>query len=201
MVLLYKTQIFGSGQNGDTKLIANIIKETENDVDGQSSYTNWNYPTLESAEVTSGTNSADTPEIVEVCKDTIQKKCSDAKGCGMLLGVVGQSNTLASYRLKGFYGTNKLYLDAPIGINSTKDRSNGDLFDYYWFVINDAALADNSNFEYHVSVGTDGSGDPDLYISLMDGRFPTETDFDLRSNQAGADSIRIENYENSTMWA
>ena len=35
----------------------------------------------------------------------------------------------------------------------------------------------------------------------MDGRFPTETDFDLRSNQAGADSIRIENYANSTMWA
>ena len=51
-----------------------------------------------------------------------------------------------------------------------------------------------------MSVATDGSGDPDLYVSLMDGRFPTETDYDYRSNQAGADSIRIENYENSTIW-
>lgn len=52
-----------------------------------------------------------------------------------------------------------------------------------------------------MSVATDGSGNPDLYISLMDGRFPTETDYDLKSNMAGADSVRIENYENITMWA
>lgn len=74
-------------------------------------------------------------------------------------------------------------------------------FDYYWFVINDAAIYDSENFEYQVSVATDGSGNPDLYISLMDGRFPTETDYDLKSNMAGADSVRIENYENITMWA
>jgi len=35
----------------------------------------------------------------------------------------------------------------------------------------------------------------------MDGRLPTEADFDLVSNQAGADSIRIERYANSTLWA
>lgn len=34
----------------------------------------------------------------------------------------------------------------------------------------------------------------------MDGRFPTEDDFDLVSNQAGADSVRIEKYDNSTIW-
>lgn len=34
----------------------------------------------------------------------------------------------------------------------------------------------------------------------MDGRFPTEDDFDLVSNQAGADSVRIERYDNSTIW-
>lgn len=94
-----------------------------------------------------------------------------------------------------------MYLDAPKKINSTQVRSEGDYFDYYWFVINDAAVTSGADFEYQVSVGSDGSGDPDLYVSLMDGRFPTESDFDLKSNQAGADSVRIENYPNSTIWA
>jgi hypothetical protein len=34
MVLLHKKQIFGTGENGDTRVIANIISETENDADG-----------------------------------------------------------------------------------------------------------------------------------------------------------------------
>lgn len=58
----------------------------------------------------------------------------------MLVGVVGQSDTLASYRLKGFYGRNKLYLDKPIFINTTQHSTTEDHFDYYWFVINDAAV-------------------------------------------------------------
>jgi|MDSY01.1.fsa_nt_gb hypothetical protein len=80
------------------------------------------------------------PEIVEACNQKLRETCEDAKGCGLLVGVVGQSDTLASYRLKGFYGRNKLYLDKPIRINSTRERSEGEQFDYYWFVINDAAI-------------------------------------------------------------
>jgi len=38
MVLLHKKQIFGTGENGDTKLIANIISDTENDADGKYQY-------------------------------------------------------------------------------------------------------------------------------------------------------------------
>lgn len=34
----------------------------------------------------------------------------------------------------------------------------------------------------------------------MDGRFPTEDDYDLVSDQVGADSIRISKYSNSTLW-
>lgn len=94
-----------------------------------------------------------------------------------------------------------MYLDKPIRINSTRERAEGDYFDYYWFVINDAAIQSSADFQYQVSVATDGTGDPDLYVSLVDGRFPTETDYDLISKQAGADSVRIENYANSTIWA
>jgi len=91
-------------------------------------------------------------------------------------------------------------VDTPRRINSTRQRSEGDYFDYYWFLINDAAVTSGVDFQYQVSVGSDGTGDPDLYVSLMDGRFPTEEDFDLVSNKVGADSVRIERYSNSTMW-
>ena len=104
---------------------------------------------------------------------------------------------MASYRLKGFYGGNKLYVDKPRRITTATEGAH---FEYYWFVINDAALTPGSDFQYQVSVGTEGKGDPDLYVSLMDGRWPTEDDFDLISASDGADSIRIERYANSTMW-
>lgn len=40
-------------------------------------------------------------------------------------------------------------------------------------------------------MATDGELDPDLFISLLDGREPTADDYDLASTMAGADSIRI----------
>ena len=199
MILLNKTQIYGTGDNGDTKLLVNIIRDTEDDGSGNELYQNWNYPSDEATQLVSASG-PDKPEVVEVCNTKLAEVCQGAKGCGLLVGVVGINDTLASYRLKGFYGRNKLYQDKPIKINSTEQRTSENEFDYYWFVINDAAETPGANFEYQVSVGTDGSGDPDLYVSLMDGRFPTEEDFDYRSNQLGADSIRIENYDNSTIW-
>jgi len=44
-----------------------------------------------------------------------------------------------------------------------------------------------------VSVGTLKGENPDLYISLIDGRDPTEEDFDLASFMEGSDSVRISN--------
>lgn len=49
MILLNKTQIYGTGRNGDTKLIVNIIKDTEDDGSGNELYQNWNYPTESNA--------------------------------------------------------------------------------------------------------------------------------------------------------
>lgn len=200
MILLHKPQIYGTGENGDTKLYVNIIRDTEDDGEGKDHYSSWDYPTESNRGVWSSSGSG-TPEVVEACFSELRTKCEGAEGCGLLVGVVGQSDTLASYRLKGFYGRNKLYLDTPIWINETQQRAEGVDFDYYWFVINDAAIYDTEIFEYQVSVATDGSGDPNLFISLMDGRFPTATDYDLMSNMPGADSVRIENYANSTIWA
>jgi hypothetical protein len=40
--------------------------------------------------------------------------------------------------------------------------------------------------------------DPDLYVSVMDGRRPTETDYDFKSTLSGADSVTIAS--NDTFW-
>lgn len=45
MFILNKTQIFGSGANGDVRIIANVINNTENVGDGNAEYANWVYPT------------------------------------------------------------------------------------------------------------------------------------------------------------
>ena len=199
-ILLNKTQIYGTGANGDTKLLVNIIGGVEDTAAGTDEYPSWDYPTdqLRQAESSSGPGRA---EVVEVCQEKLAAKCQGTQGCALLIGVVGKSDTLASYRLKGFYGRNKLYLDTPRTVSSTRQRSQGEYFDYYWFVISESAVTSGADFQYQVSVSTDGTGDPDLYVSLMDGRFPTEDDYDMVSNQAGGDSLRIEKYGNSSLWA
>ena len=80
---------------------------------------------------------------------------------------------------------------------------------YYWFVISDVARDPTATFDYQVSLATttnpktssassntdadltDDDFNPDLYLSLMDGREPTATDYDLASTMMGAESIRI----------
>ena len=67
-------------------------------------------------------------------------------------------------------------------------------------MLNDTVLDASVNFEYQVSVGIKSGleNDPDLYVSVMDGRFPTETDYDFKSDLLGADSVTIR--ANDTFW-
>jgi hypothetical protein len=69
---------------------------------------------------------------------------------------------------------------------------------YFWFTINDTVADANQSFDYQVSVGTNGTYNPDLFVSLMDGRWPTDSDYDMQSTMIGADSIRIAS--NMTIW-
>lgn len=55
------------------------------------------------------------------------------------------------------------------------------MWQYYWFVITDTVNNANGKFDYVISVGTENGGNPDLYVSLMDGRHPTDMDYDLAS--------------------
>jgi len=59
-------------------------------------------------------------------------------------------------------------------------------------LVNDTVQDSKATFDYEISVSTTSdSSNPDLFVSLMDGRSPTEYDYDMMSNQVGADSVRI----------
>ena len=109
MVLLNKTQIYGTRKNGDSKMLMNIQAGI---TDPKNGYKTWAYPTdrRRGSESTTGQNTW--PEIIEPCQEEMGLQCGDAEGCTLVVGVVGlTTNKFSSYRLKGFYGTNKLKLD------------------------------------------------------------------------------------------
>jgi hypothetical protein len=100
---------------------------------------------------------------------------------------------LAEYRIRGFYGDNKLYNNKPRNVTKNADdyKNVNEVWDYYWFVINDVAIKSDARFDYHVSVASTTGGDPDLFTSLLDGRYPSSDDYDLASQKKGADFIEI----------
>ena len=70
--------------------------------------------------------------------------------------------------------------------------------DYYWFIINETVANQSAHFDYHISLGTKNDANPDLYISVFDGREPTVDDYDFRSVLEGADNINL--CSNGTYW-
>ena len=205
MVLLNKTQIFATGENGDSKMLMSIQKGVQ---DPEKTWDKWGYPTTRGYGIQSATGHNSWPEIIEPCEEQMERSCPDAAGCALIVGVAGTTADLtASYRLKGFYGTNKLRLNDPVVKETDFPREGDDAFDYYWFVITDrvpgllgGGSADVGRpFEYQVSVGTQTGGDPDLFVSVMDGRSPTELDHDFASTMTGADTIRISSADR--VWA
>lgn len=115
-IIVNKTQIYGTGENGDVRVLVNIIADVDDASLGAAKYQNWVYPTDESRGVVSSSGTGK-PEVIEVCREKLEETCKDKVGCALLVGVVGQADKLASYRLKGFYGENKLNIDDPRNIS------------------------------------------------------------------------------------
>ena len=201
MILLNKTQIFSTGANGDSKLSLNIQPDILDTVSGHDKYTEWTYPHDQRSMAVSSTGKNTMPEMIEPCSEQMAKVCKGKKGCAFIVGVSGLGPAMSSYRLTGFYGQNKLHLDTPVKNSQQFVKYKDHFMHYFWFVIRDAALAGNSKaaFHYQVSVATRRSSDPDLYISLMDGRYPTIDDYDFASTMTGADSIEISS--DLSIWA
>jgi hypothetical protein len=117
--------------------------------------------------------------------------CQGKQGCGLIVGVAGLGPAMSSYRLTGFYGKNKLKLDAPVKDSQSSVKYEDHYMHYFWFAISDIAKDPSATFDYQVSVATTADFNPDLYVSLMSGSYPTTADYDLASTMLGADSIRI----------
>jgi hypothetical protein len=132
-------------------------------------YKDWVYPVRERKDTYSMTGVAGDEEIIEVCAEKMKEKCSP--NCFLIIGVAGLSkDTPSSYRLRGFYGTNKLEVNNPLRKTTYQEEEGGSIYDYFWFSITDQVNYDSASFDYQVSLGTEPGHNPDLYISLMDGR-------------------------------
>jgi len=124
LIFLNKTQIYGEGANGDTKMLINIQPNISDPIQGYN-YTDWIYPTDNRSDSWSATGRVDWPEIIEPGYSVIERFCNpnNTKGCGFIIGVVGMTpDVLSSYRIRSFHGSNRLYMDTPLQIEQTEAR-------------------------------------------------------------------------------
>lgn len=96
------------------------------------------------------------------------------------------------FRLKAFNGTNYV---APGKPTRGEITNKGD-FVYYWFVAS-APTRSSRDWAFEIALGIESiNGDADLYVSVMDGRYPTERDFDYYSDMIGTDHVTIKSTDN-----
>ena len=124
----------------------------------------------------------------------LKEACNQAiKDCAVLINVRGESKYYEShFRVKVFNGTNRLYPNEAI----EGDLSLANEYKYYWFVSTAAMAAtkDIPNWLHEIGLGIKTPGmDVDMFVSVMDGRFPTEDDYDYKSVNLGSDWVTISN--------
>ena len=74
LIILNKTQIFGSSANGDSRMLVNLQNDTSKDLDG-ANYTKWIYPTDKRAGAITATKNNTWPEIIEPCEEIMTELC------------------------------------------------------------------------------------------------------------------------------
>ena len=131
-------------------------------------------------------------------KEKLEEACWDPESsCTILINVAGQSpNYDSRFRVKVFTGANRLYPYEPI----EDSLLLADTYKYYWFISTAAMAATPSipNWLHEIGLGIKTPGmDVDMYVSVMDGRFPTEEDYDYKSVNLGSDWVTISS--NDTM--
>ena len=124
----------------------------------------------------------------------------------------------ANLRIRVFNSTNKLYPEKPVqavqagkgsfkyywflstgameaaeALNAAENKDeveNSDTAETSDTAESMDAAATLAYWQHAIAMGIKTSGaDFDLYVSVMDGRYPTDTDFDFSSTNYGADSI------------
>jgi hypothetical protein len=165
LIIVNKTQIYGTGENGDIEVLFNIQDNILNTNGNAFNYTEWRYPNTYQKDTYSMTGAIHDPEVIEICQEVMYEKCpsSLSNGCGFIVGVVGKGadqypvleptghtpeDRLSSFRIKGFYGHNKLKVDMPVITSPESYEINGAFYDYFWFSINDTTYHHDVDFDY-----------------------------------------------------
>lgn len=176
------------GSNGDSMVVLGFMNDT---VDKK--LDNWTYPKLSSYNTYSSNLDSDSPEIIELCSKVFTEKCGNTS-CILMIGVLGLSKNMTSnYRLIYFEGQKKLTDKTPI---KGTLQNVGD-YDYYWFSSNSSVKNASAYWEYVVAVNVEASGqDVDLFVSVLDGRYPIDSDYDFYSDNQGPDDIYISSTDN-----
>lgn len=167
-ILVNKTSPFGS-DNGDVN-VSSIIHPGA----GLRYYQNWVQPSGEKHMGFSRNGHSTQPEIIEYCEEAITSWCSfkNYPDCTLMFKVSGMSADLTSFfRIKVFNGTNKLEPGKPVAANL---ENKGDM-QYFWFVSTAALNKNTAEWGYDIALGIQSlNSDADLYVTVMDGRYPTE---------------------------
>lgn len=100
---------------------------------------------------------------------------------------VSENEETGFYRIKTFNGTNYVKPGTPVKGEITRVGT----WAYYWFVAS-ASTRSTRDWHFLISLGIETiDGDADLYVSVMDGRYPTEDDFDYYSDMIGTDFVEV----------
>lgn len=67
LILLNKTQIYGTGRNGDSKLYLNVQPNSTNTINENYNWTKWIYPSASSHHAHSWSENHNQVEIIQVC--------------------------------------------------------------------------------------------------------------------------------------
>ena len=197
-LLIFVNKTSPIGHEGDATLLLNVQKNSEN------SYLSWFYPSSTRFTIASETNDPIQPEMIDICKEKLIEACGGADAstttledaasgvtndCSLLISLYSKiEDEDANLRLRVFNSTNKLYPEKPV--HGTHKGLGA--FKYYWFLSTGAMEAEETKeyWQHTIAMGiTTLDADFDLFVSVMDGRYPTDIDLDYSSTNLGADSI------------
>lgn len=152
-------------------------------------FDNWFYPNKTFYRIDSTTNITTQPEIIEICPKTYEFMCGVNTSCVLMIAVIGNTpNSISNFRLTAYTQKNKIYEKNPIKGSITKAGQ----YNYYWFSSNASFIDPSSYWEHVVATSIDNAGgDVDLYVSVMDARYPTSEDYDFKSDNMGPDDVAI----------
>lgn len=89
--------------------------------------------------------------MIQPSPKLIKEKCANLS-CAIIVGVIGTSDQLSSFRMRVFMPESKLNILDPVSMSTDSEFIGENIYDYFWFTIPKG----QSSFDYQLSVATKG---------------------------------------------